>query len=167
MEAGNDAICGGSRNGVPVWEEQLQQAELAAIEAEVERDHLNMQMEKESKRRRDITRALQAAQKEVGSSDGKHDLEKSRRDLEQTEKRVAEIEAGLQQCEATMRRLGVLRRKNELLSSNVEEAVMKRVTFWQNAINYLLYVVFVCNAFIAIFGMTLGNNGAATSGFVA
>ena len=94
-------------------------------------------------------------------------MEKRRRDLEKTEKRLLDIDAGLQQCGATMRRLDVLRRQNELLSGNVEEAVLKRVTFWQNTINYLLYVVFACNAFIASFGMTLGSNGAATAGLVA
>ena len=49
VEGGNDAFCGGLRTGVPIWEEQLQQAELAAIEADVDRANLILQMDKETK----------------------------------------------------------------------------------------------------------------------
>ncbi|KAI0235232.1 hypothetical protein LSAT2_014290 [Lamellibrachia satsuma] len=101
-----------------------------------------------------ITQALEARQKRVNGNE---------KDMGESQKRLLEIEAEIVKCEATIRRLDVLRRQDKLLSGYVDDAqmanVLKKVSFWQNVINYLLYTVFICNAFITGLGVTGGQGG--------
>ena len=101
-----------------------------------------------------ITQALEARQKRVDGNE---------KDTGESQKRLLEIEAEIVKCEATIRRLDVLRRQDKLLSGYDDDAqmsnVLKKVSFWQNVINYLLYTVFICNAFITGLGVTGGQGG--------
>ena len=146
---------------------QLMQAKLAAIEAEAEWDSLNFQLEKETKRRRDVTITLEAATKEAGSSDVTENTEKTKQEQRESEKRVAELNEGIAACDATIRRVEILRRQDKLLAgyddNSLEQHVLKKVSFWQNVINYLLYIVFVCNIFITGLGVT-GHHGETSGG---
>ena len=149
---------------------QLLQAELAAIEAEAELDRLNGLHEREAKRRENFEANKvndRRHHKEDGSSDMTKALEAEQGNIDSMEshKRLLEIETGIVKCETTIRRLDVLRRQDKLLSGYVDEAeadiVLKKVSFWQNVINYLLYTVFICNAFITGLGVTGGHGGAS------
>ena len=193
---GEDAVGGGSRNGeeavgdhvwkIPIAKNEglytvtkdvhdslsvrLLQAELAAIQAEVELDRLNGLFERETKRRESFE-ANKVNDRRHHNEDGSSDMtkalqaEQGKIDSMESHKRLLEIEAGIVKCDTTIRRLDVLRGQDKLLSGYVDEAeadsVLKKVSFWQNVINYLLYTVFICNAFITGLGVTGGQGGAS------
>ena len=147
---------------------RLLQAELSAIEAEAELDRLNRLLEREMKRRESFEANKVSDRRhhnEDGSSDMTKALEAGENDSEESHNRLLEIETEIVKCETTIRRLDVLRRQDKLLSGYVDEAeadsVLKKVSFWQNVINYLLYTVFICNAFITGLGVTGGQGGAS------
>ena len=155
---------------------RLLQAELAAIEAEAELADLNRQLERETRRLdtfiidkvkdrvrhtdNDVTKSLEAGENQSA-------LESSQeKRFTESQNRISEIEEKIIKCEAIVRHLKVIRRQKDLLGDHVDETkasnVLKKVQFWQNVINYLLYVVFICNAFITGLGVTGGQ--AADSG---
>ena len=66
------------------------------------------------------------------------------------------------ECMATRRRFHILGRQVNLLSEaadNVQlKGIQKRVACWQHdVINYLLYTVFVCNAFATGMGVKVSK----------
>ena len=162
---------------------RLLQAELAAIEAEAELVDLNRQLERETKRLdtfiidkvkdrvrhtdNDVTKSLEAGENQVSSV-----LETSQeKHFTESQKRIGEIEEKIVKCEAIIRHLKIVRRQKDLLGDHVDETkannVLKKVQFWQNVINYLLYLVFICNAFITGLGVTGAqavNNGGNVTG---
>ena len=133
-------------------------------------DRLNRLFERETKRRESFE-ANKVNDRRHHNEDGSSDMTKAMEagqednDSEESHKRLLNIEARIVKCEATIRRLDVLRLQDKLLSGYVDEAeadrVLKKVSFWHNVINYLLYTVFICNAFITGLGVTGGQGGAS------
>ena len=162
-----NGICVNANDIAAVLHKQLVQAKLAAIEAEAERDSLNLQLEMETKRRRDVAITLEAAVKEAVSSDVTGHLEKTKQEQSESGKSLAELEKGIAGCDATINQVDVLRRQDQLMveyhENKLEQYVLKKVSFWQNIINYLLYTVFVCNVFITGLGVT-GHHGGTSGG---
>ena len=152
---------------------QLLQAKFDAINASAELVRLKRQLTKETNRHADVTKASEARQEEVESSDMNKGLEDrenegdgNERDTSKPQTRLQKIELGIANCEATIRHLEVLQRQEKLVSGYADDIqmnnIMKKVTYWQSAINYLLYVVFICNAFITGLGMTGGQGGISS-----
>ena len=152
---------GSMEEALSVW---LMRAEINAIEAQVDlgRHTRDREREKTRKLRSNIGKANdresdtavpEAVQEETGASST------ARSDAQE---RLTAIEAEIAKCEATIRRADVLRRQHEFLSTHVvgthDEDVLKKVSFWQNIINYLLYAVFTCNAFITGLGVSGGQD---------
>ena len=182
-EATHDGLHAVARDVHVSFSVRLLQAELAAIEAEAELVGLNRQLERETKRHdtfiidkvkdrvrhtdNDVTKSLEAGDNQVSSA-----LETSQeKHFTESQKRIREIEEKIVKCEAIIRHVKVVRRQKDLLGDHVDERkasnVLKKVQFWQNVINYLLYVVFICNAFITGLGVTGGhatNNGDNVTG---
>ena len=149
-------------------------AEIRAIEAQEDLDRLRRDYLKEKKRMMNSKKA-QANDVEhltegvpnaytIAVEAWKDDVSANRADLTQNQKRLMAIEAMIAKCEATIRRANVLRRQHELLTTYVDgtqnEEMLKNVSFWQNIINYLLYAVFTCNAFITGLGVSDGVKGS-------
>ena len=135
---------------------RLMQAELTAIESQAELDLLKEHLEsitdgigKEGHEGDGLFDAIHEAGPAVGDANA----------LE-TQKQVLTIKSSMAKCEAIIRRVDVLRSQEKVLASYVDDAlaetVLKKVSFWQNVINYLLYMVFICNAFITGLGVTGG-----------
>ena len=149
---------------------RLMQAEMENIEAEVELERLKMQLEKETKRRhRPETIGENASINTVDGSELVHgETAVSKNESHEFDIRVLKIEHDVQKCDAAKRRLLVLRRQVTLLSGAADDAqsdyILKKVSFWQNVINYLLYIVFICNAFITGMGVTGSTSGTAGDG---
>ena len=135
---------------------RLMQAELTAIESQAELDLLKEHLAsitdgigKEGHEGDGLFDAIHEAGPAVGDANA----------LE-IQKQVLTIKSSMAKCEASIRRVDVLRSQEKVLASYVDDAlaetVLKKVSFWQNVINYLLYMVFICNAFITGLGVTGG-----------
>ena len=135
---------------------RLMQAELTAIESQTELDLLKGH----------LTSVTDGIGKEGhegdGLSDATHEAVAAVGDANALEiqKQVLTIKSSMAKCEAIIRRVDVLRSQEKVLASYLDDAlaetVLKKVSFWQNVINYLLYIVFICNAFITGLGVTGG-----------
>ena len=143
---------------------RLMQAELTSIEAQAELDLLKEHLASITDGADDGNEGhhgdgLFDAMKETGA-------EQVDANALEIQKQVLTIKTSMAKCEASIRRVDVLRSQEKVLASYVDdalaEAVLKKVSFWQNVINYLLYIVFICNAFITGLGVT-GGPVAATS----
>ena len=139
---------------------RLMDAEMENIEAEIQLERLKIQLEKETKRRHRPEAIEENAS--IDTVDGPESHE--------SDFRVLNIEQNVEKCEASKRRLLVLRRQVALLSGAADDAqsdfILKKVSFWQHVINYLLYIVFICNAFITGMGVTGSTSGTAGDGGV-
>ena len=145
---------------------RLMRAEIIAIEAQVELDRLNLDHAREKKR------TLSSSMGKVSGSEIHTDVPEAGQEetcatgtvQSETHKRLMTIEADIAKCEATIKRALVLRRQHEFLSTYVDgthdEEILKKVSFWQNVINYLLYAVFTCNAFITGLGVSGGQDNS-------
>ena len=150
---------------------RLLRAELTAIEAEAELKKLNRQLENlENEMKQPESSAT-----ESGASEGTNSPESGQneagsvsvpeaqktKDPKETAKRIQETKAKTLECEEALQQVSVLRRQNELLCRYVGDSdannILKRVQYWQNFINYLLYIVFICNAFITGLGVSGGQ----------
>ena len=115
-----------------VFQSALLKSELKSAKAEVELSYLHAELTK-----------LEAA---MAATDDEGDM---------TRATVVRLRRRVEECEETRRATAMMHKENEILLSVVEEEIMKRVTFWQNLLNYILYIVFICNAFITGLGVGL------------
>ena len=153
---------------------RLLRAELAAIEAEAELKKLNRQLENESKQPESSATENGTNGGTSSPEAGQNEETQKKKDPKETAKRIHEMKARTLKCDETLQQVSVLRRQNELLCRYIGDSdadnILKRVQFWQNFINYLLYIVFICNAFITGLGVSggqpagnYGGNGTANA----
>ena len=144
---------------------ELMKAEMENIKVEIKLERLNAQLEKETKRRHRPEIIEENASIDT-VRDGPEFDEFAVSKKESHESDMSDIEQDVRECEETKQHLLALRRQVTLLSGAADEAqsdyILKKVSFWQHVINYLLYIVFICNAFIAGLGVT--GRGGGNSG---
>ena len=140
------------------WSLRLMQLEMEDIKAEIELVRLEEQLVKETKRSEtrieDDPNDIRPEPEQVEASANKDDSRESGNSVLNINKEILE-------CKATRRRFHILGHQVNLLSEaadNVQlKCIQKRVVCWQNIINYLLYIVFVCNAFITGMGVKVSK----------
>ena len=140
------------------WSLRQMQLEMADIKAEIELVRLEEQLVKETKRSEtsieDDPNDIRPEPEQVEATANKHDSGESVNSVLGIQKEILE-------CKATRRRFHILGRQVNLLSEaadNVQlKGIQKRVACWQHVINYLLYTIFVCNAFITGMGVKVSK----------
>lgn len=120
-----------------------------------------------------LTKAVQDAKAEqarleVLAEDPKADKEGISAKLRALSDELAEAQKRKQDYEAKMKDTRILKGQCQAVQryadAIVKNQVLKNVAFWQHGINYLLYVVFILNAFITGLGI---SGGSMVSGSVA
>ncbi|KAK2181452.1 hypothetical protein NP493_397g01010 [Ridgeia piscesae] len=153
---------------------RLLRAELAAIEAEAELKKLNRQLENESKQPESSATENGTNGGTSSPEAGQNEETQKKKDPKETAKRIHEMKARTLNVESLVvrgclyaQRLDVLWHNEYALAgyddNSLEQHVLKKVSFWQNVINYLLYIVFVCNIFVTGLGVT-GHHGETSGG---
>ncbi|ELU05317.1 hypothetical protein CAPTEDRAFT_227304 [Capitella teleta] len=90
--------------------------------------------------------------------DPKNDIEEVNRQLKGITEELAAAQERKKALEKALSEAEISRRQSNALvvhAENIERNfVLKKITFWQNGVNYLFYVVLVINAFITGLGLT-------------
>jgi len=112
----------------------------------------------------DCRSKLETLRKEKGTmdeSDYKEKLKKLTDEETMAESRLARYKRTTDKLEVAKRKSKALK---ERMDNILQEDTLKRVTFWQSALNYVLYVIIVSNIFITGLGWggTVEESGVGT-----
>lgn len=94
-------------------------------------------------------------------ADMRAQLSQTKTSNEEVEQRIKKAKAEKQKHERKRRERKTLRTMEDVLSDRLHdlrmESLLKRLSFWQSVLNFVLYAVFLCNAFVTGLGVA-GNS---------
>ena len=79
-------------------------------------------------------------------------------DRRRVETEITECEQTISRFEREIRMRQIIESQNFIMENVVDDVrnkyVLRRLSFWQQTLNYTLYLIFICNAFITGLGLT-------------